>query len=154
MRTEVRCFIKTQYNLHWAFQGMTGNSFIAQKRSKWDIHPFSFMCKETSFVALAESDYGPLIIQFDDFILGCQYEIVPKYFESIIPMKNFVYNKLHMIAENRQSKLSILSAVENVSSVVLIREIMSMNKAKTKQRYLSSDKIATGELMYSATTPG
>ncbi|KAL4474419.1 hypothetical protein ABPG72_007818 [Tetrahymena utriculariae] len=146
--TESICYVKKYYILHWAFQDLPGTHFLVQKKSKWDIHPFSFTNSETTFVTLAESDSGPLIIQFGDYIMACQFEVIPKYFESLIPLKNFIYNKLLMISENKQSKISILNVNSAVSSADIMRDIRLRDEAKN-QRSLKFDKIV-GERTSSA----
>ncbi len=67
---------------------------MVSAQNRWDAHPITFTNPLKSFTVLAESDRGPLIIEFFGSIIGVMFNVSNKYKETIEIVKNFIDNKL------------------------------------------------------------
>lgn len=66
--------------------------------------------------------------------------MIPKYFESIIPLKNFIFNNLRIIAENMQPSISIVSFANAIPST-LIKDYAQSKMSGISARTLNFDKL-------------
>jgi hypothetical protein len=83
-------YIKNEHINHYAFIGLERSKFVACTESKWDIHSFAFTSSTRTFRVLAESDRGPVIIEYGTYILATLFDIDSKYQETLVPLKNFI----------------------------------------------------------------
>lgn len=98
--SELICFTKKIYLQHWALASLPFE-FLVPCKTPWAVHSFNFVDEEMSFNVMASSNRGaPLIIMFtDENILATQFNVSRKYKETVIPMRNFIVQKLRQLKE-------------------------------------------------------
>lgn len=93
--------------------------FLAPLKNAWDVHTFSFTNPEKTFIVLAESRTGPMIIEFPNIICTL-FDINSKYPSTLIPIKNFVLHTLKQIKSSTISQLkSIVSPLQKFNDNTL-----------------------------------
>ena len=75
--TETICYLKKVYLHHYLFEGLPCE-FLVPSHNKWDIHPITFTNQDKAFIVLAESDRGPIIIEFFGSIIATTFHITNK----------------------------------------------------------------------------
>lgn len=65
------CQIKKIFLHHWALEGMD-SEFLVPLKNSWDMHNFNFVNPEKTFIILAESIRGAVIIECNK-ILGSMF---------------------------------------------------------------------------------
>lgn len=83
-------YIKNEHINHYAFAGVEHHKFLASTESKWDVHTFAFTSSYRTFRVLAESDKGPVVIEYGSHILAVLFDIDQKYIETLATLKNFI----------------------------------------------------------------
>jgi hypothetical protein len=83
-------YVKATYVQHYAFSGLEKSQFLTISHSKWDVHSFSFPSAERAFTVLAESDRGPVVIEYGSYILGTFFEIHSTYPSTLTILKNYI----------------------------------------------------------------
>jgi len=105
---ETKCFLKKIFLTHWLF-GNCDMEFVVSYRGRWEVHSFSFTNKEKTFEVLAESENGPLIIEYPR-IIGVKFPINKRYKETYQMLKNFILKYASdIIATGKCQNMSILS---------------------------------------------
>lgn len=87
--------IKKVFLQHWLLKGMK-NAFPAKTKNTWDPHPINITnisAIKRNYTTLAESNRGPQIAEHMSSIV-LQFEINPKYPDSIQLLKNFITRKV------------------------------------------------------------
>lgn len=134
--TEIIGYLKKTFLHHWALDELP-LEFLVPFKCSWHIHPFSFINKTKKFETLAESEKGPLIIEFKN-ILCTQFEIEAKYAETRIPLKNFILRHLRLIKTyNKSAEGSILSyykVTENIEEMHKVMDQLRNHERKIQKR--------------------
>jgi len=105
---ETKCFLKKIFLTHWLFINCD-MEFVVSYRGRWEVHSFSFTNKEKTFEVLAESEGGPLVIEYPR-IIGVKFPINKRYKETYQMLKNFIVKYASdIIATGKCQNLSILS---------------------------------------------
>ncbi|CAK68983.1 unnamed protein product (macronuclear) [Paramecium tetraurelia] len=87
---EIIVHIKSSHVNHYIFEGVKSQSFVATTSSKWDVHSFSFPSIERAFTILAESDRGPIIIEYGSYIIATLFDISLNYEATTQIIGNFI----------------------------------------------------------------
>lgn len=97
-QAEAICRLKKHEYSHWLFTGVNPE-FIVASKSRWEIHPFSFIDPSKVCAVLAESKSGAMIIEYRN-IIGVQFEIQKRYPTTLVIFKNFLETKLRKLVED------------------------------------------------------
>lgn len=92
---EIIAKIKKIYIQHWIFKGIK-EEFRTKSINRWDPHPINITDiknVKSIYKVLAESVRGPQVAEHNNCI-SVQFEICPKYPETIQIIKNFISRKL------------------------------------------------------------
>jgi len=102
--SETICRLKKHEYHHWLLADINPE-FVVATKSRWEVHPFSFLDSGKIFSILAESKTGPMIIEYKN-IVGVQFDIQKRYPGTIQVLKNFLQLKLRTLAGDQASQLA------------------------------------------------
>ena len=61
----------------------------------WDIHNFSFVNEQKTFIVLADTDEGPSIVQMrQSNTIGVMFDVQDRYQETMLLIKNYIVHTL------------------------------------------------------------
>lgn len=90
-------YVKSTHINHYAFEKLEKSKFVATSSSKWDVHSFTFPSEERAFKVLAESDRGPVVIEYGSYALATYFDISQSYLSSVQILRNFIKTTIEKI---------------------------------------------------------
>lgn len=127
--TETIIYIKKNYMNHWTVKDIYPLEFKAQLLGEWDCHNFSFVNKEKMFFVIGESEKGPAILDFGNFIaLHCNVE---KNYPSTLPfVKNFIDRSIDIMKSNKLNSVKKIIELHPKSKVLNLITFGEQNLSK------------------------
>jgi len=106
--SETMCYLKKLHIRHWLFQNCK-MEFPVPHRGRWELHSFSFTNKEKTFEVLAESEGGPLVIEYPRMV-AVKFMVNKRYRDTYEILNNFITKYANeIISSGKNQDMSILS---------------------------------------------
>lgn len=132
---EAFCSVKKLHLQHWLLKQVP-LEFLAPLKNSWDTHPFNFVSPLRTFITLAESQKGPVLIALGDNIIGAQFSVEIQYPETLKIFQNFIQTKLKEITNKESTRPNIEKLFELKSHFVDPFAIVRGNNSNKPMRML------------------